>query len=142
MLEAWIIARTTQAAVLSSVAITVNGDTGANYDWESVTGNGAAASALASLAQAAWGSAGVPGASATAGEAAVLVITIPLYAGTTFRKQGTLYNSLNEPSAANSNFAIAASLSWRNTAAITQMKVAAGSGNLVAGSSLLIYGRS
>lgn len=141
VLEAWFLGRTTQAAVLSTLKITVNNDSGANYDWESVAGSNVTASASLAAAGTSWASGAIPGANATAGQAAVFCITIPFYAATTFRKQGTLLNVQAEPSVAGDNFAIAASLGYRATTAISRMAFTAGSGNLLTGSSVIIYGR-
>lgn len=140
IIEVYILARTTQAVALSSALIRVNGDTGANYDWENVAGGNVTPTASNALASTSWALSAVPGASATAGSVAVFCLTFPLYAQTTFRKAGTMLNMQNDQSAAGNNFAIAAALGWRNTAAINQISVTAGSGNLVAGCALYVYG--
>jgi len=141
VLEAWMVLRTTEAAVNSSARITVNNDSGANYDRQTISGSGVTAAAGNALAAAFW-QVQVAGATATAGEVGIVVLTIPFYAATTFRKQGSVLNMENDDAAAANQQANALAVQWRNTAAITRLAVTAGSGVLLAGSSLVIYGRT
>jgi hypothetical protein len=117
----------------------VNNDTGSNYDRESVIGSASGAVASFSRGGTSW-SAIVAGSSATSGEVGSIDGTIPFYTATTFHKQGSWLNAQGSSVADGNNNVLATSIHWRNTAAITRMKIAANSGNLVAGSSLIIYG--
>jgi hypothetical protein len=139
VLEVFMILRTTEAVDISSVAVTVNADSGANYDRQTGRANNVTLTAAASLAQTSWVLV-APGANQHAGAAGVIRMTLPGYAQTTFHKTAEATIALPDDTAAN-NYADFVSLRWRSTAAITQLTVAAGSGNLLAGSRLLIYGR-
>lgn len=139
LLEIYILARTTEAVELSTALITFNNDTGSNYDRQEVSGANITASAGVALA-AANILINVPGGSALAGSAGLCVMWFPGYTQTTFHKVGNYILGSPEDTAAN-NRVRAVNCRWRNTAAITRMAVAAGSGNLLAGSRLLIYGR-
>jgi hypothetical protein len=141
VLEVFILVRTDDAAAESQVLITVNNDTGANYDNQVLSGNNVTASANVGIAQANW-SFQIHGNGGSAGYAGVVWLVIPGYAQTTFNKVGTAIGGQPDATAANQRVK-PATIGWRNTAAISRMKIAAGGGaaNLLAGSRLLIYGR-
>jgi hypothetical protein len=139
VLEVWIIARTTQAVVGSTVLVVVNNDTGSNYDLVQVQNLNATVSGTNVLASAQWTMQAF-GASAQAGAATVIRLSIPGYGQTTFHKQGEAVVSQIEDTAADARLLVNG-IRWRSTAAISRMRVAAGSGNLDAGSRLLIIGR-
>jgi hypothetical protein len=141
VLEVWIVARTDDAAAVGAVAVTVNNDTGANYDLVQIVVSNATVTANNFLAQASW-ALNVPGAGALAGMAGVIALSIPAYAQTTFHKVGELRNHELDSVAANVRMT-ARGVNWRNTAAISRMKVAVSGGGtvLLAGSRLLILGR-
>lgn len=130
--------RTTEAVVLSTVAVTFNGDTGANYDFSSIRNANATLTGSNTLAAA---NINLPffGTSAQAGAATCLHLWIPFYTGTTFHKMGNVLISHVEDTAADArNYAIG--LRYRSTSAITQATVTAGSGSLLAGTRLLVLG--
>lgn len=66
----WLVAslRSTQAIAAETVILRVNGDTGANYDTQSLTGNASTASALESIATASPVVGSCPGANAVASD--------------------------------------------------------------------------
>jgi hypothetical protein len=141
VLEVFILTRTDDAAAESQVLITVNNDTGANYDNQVLSGNNVTASANIGVAQANW-SFQVHGAGGSAGYPGVVALVIPGYAQTTFNKVGSAIGG--QPDAAAANMRVKpAIIGWRNTAAISRLKIAAGGGaaNLIAGSRLMIVGR-
>lgn len=139
VMEVFFLGRTTEAVDISGVQITLNADTGANYDRQTLRGTNVTASATNAVAQANWGL-GVPGANQHAGAAAVIRFSIPSYAQTTFHKTAECSLAIPDDTAGNNRVEIE-SLRWRSTAAITRMAVAASSGSLLAGSRLLIYVR-
>lgn len=140
VLEVWIIARTDDAAAQAAVDITVNNDTGGNYDRQVLDATNATVSAGVALAQTKWSS-NAHGSGGTAGYAEFVQITIPGYAATTFNKVGMMLESRIDGTAGN-NSADVVPIGWRNTAAITRMKVAAqGAAKLKVGSRLMVFAR-
>lgn len=139
VLEVWIIARTTEAVDISSVNVIFNNDSGSNYDRQTVRGSNTTASATQTLAAAAI-NLGCAGANQHANAPGVIRLTIPGYADTTFHKVGEASVSIPDDTAAN-NRSEMNSCRWRSTAAITRIAVTANSGNLIAGSQLLVFGR-
>lgn len=140
VLEVWMILRTNDAGTSVLVDVTVNNDTGNNYDQEAVVGFNATVTGSAAVAQAKW-TVNAHGAGGGASYASCVRITLPGYAQTSFFKVAEALIASND-STANENAVKAMALTWRSTAAITRMKVAAqGAATLDAGSRLLIYGR-
>lgn len=137
VLELWVISRTTEAVVASSFNMTVNGDTGANYDFGFIKTTQAAVTGISLVAQSAWPF-NAFGSSAQAGAATIHRMSFPGYAQTTFHKSGEASTTHLEDTAADCRTQLS-SMRWRNTAAITQVTLTAGSGSLVAGSRLVIY---
>jgi hypothetical protein len=138
VITVYVVGRTTEAVVSSSILARLNADSGANYDQSSIAWASGAVSGSSSVAQTAWACA-FPGASMDASSAGSVSIVIPSYDQTTFNKQATNAEGLGSGTA-NNNSAIMRSFRWRNTAAISRLSITAGSGNLVAGSRLLILG--
>jgi hypothetical protein len=139
VLEVWIIARTVVVAVSSSVLVTVNGDTGGNYDEVYTQDLNVTVTGVNSLAQTAWTLVSF-GANAQAGAATTLRLTIPGYDQTTFHKMAEYTAAQVEDTAADARMRVGA-LRWRSSAAINQLTVTGNTGNLDAGSRLLVYGR-
>lgn len=140
ILEIWLIGRTDEAITRSSALITFNNDTGANYDIEQFRGLGTGTAAAGAVAQTSL-SIELPGASASANYASTGRMSIVGYASTTFYKTMEMLTGYNHATAG-SNFASLYIGSWRNTAAITRIKIAATSTNkLKVGSRLIVYGR-
>jgi hypothetical protein len=135
-IEVIILARTTEAVDLSSVAIRVNGDSGANYDLVLVQANNTTAQAAQTLVATSWGHT-VPGANGETGAVAEIRFVILGYAATTFHKVAEGSRAVPDDTAAN-NRAVAFAHRWKSTNAINQLSVAAASGNLKAGSRLTI----
>lgn len=133
-----VMGRTTQAVVSSGVWIRVNNDSGANYDQDFNSVVGATPSAGTALAQAQW-SLNFPGASMDAGSAGLVAITVVSYDQTTFHKVGVELEGVGSGTAGN-NWVVNRSFRWRNTAAITRVAALAASGNLLAGTRLLVLG--
>ena len=136
VLEIIFIGRTSQAVVTSSIVLRINGDSGANYDREGFGVTNATLSGGPTLAATSW-TANVPGTSVQAGSAGYVRTLIPSYAATTFHKVGEQFEAISDSAAANNEVTIRG-MRWRSTAAINQVSVTAGSGNLVAGSQLLL----
>jgi hypothetical protein len=138
ILKVYALLRTTEAAVSSSVLVRVNNDSGANYDRSSFRNLNATVAGTNSLAQTSW-VVDAFGASAQSGAFGALDFTLPGYAQTVTHKMGTMQNARVEDTAADA-FNQVLGLRWRSTAAITRVSITAGSGNLLAGSAMWIYG--
>ncbi len=139
LLEVWILCRTTEVAVGSSLIVRVNNDSGANYDVVQVRGLNVTAAAANTLAGTSW-LLGSFGASAQAGAATVIRMTIPSYDQTTFHKAAEATVEQVEDTAADARVT-AYGLRWRSTSAITRLAITAGSGSLLTGSRMFIYKR-
>ena len=133
-----ILARTDQALVLGNIQLTLNADTGANYDFQTNRAQAGAPTSGSSAAQSNV-SIRVPGNSNTAGTFGTVVLWIPAYSQTTARKAIQWQAGWADPTAANSFVENGTGL-WRNTAAVTRLTIVAGSaGNLAIGSRLAVY---
>ena len=138
MLTVLMLLRTTEAGAISNALLTINGDTGTNYDTQGATTNNVTVAASNLLAQnnvliivhGAGGSASYP---------SVVRLSIPYYDATTFFKMGDFSGGANDATAAN-NWYTAKSFTWRSTAAINQLTLTTTAGNFIVGSKLLIYG--
>src|SRR5262249_44789247 len=113
VLEIWILARTDDAGATAAIDVTVNNDTGANYDLQQVVGVAAAASAGTDLGNVRW-QLNAHGSGGGASYAALNRVTIPGYAVTTFFKTGEVMTERPDSTAAN-NLAAARSVAWKNT---------------------------
>lgn len=146
ILEVFILARTDVTNARGNMTVTVNNDTGSNYDEQQFYGVSNTTSAPApAVAQAAW-YLGCHGTGGQASAAGVIHVTIPFYESTTFFKSGAGIVE-NTDSATANEFAAVHSLGWRNTAAITRIKIdAAGTfgtpgAKFKIGTRLVVYGR-
>ena len=136
-----VLAKSDAATNLSNLDLQFNGDSGNNYDWTllSATTSATATNVTATnVIQLGYTSA----ASSGAGTAGIQDVIIPNYAGTLFwkyvRGQGIYaYNT----SAGGLNLLSVAG-QWRSTAAITSLHLFLVTGNFVAGSTVILYGRT
>ena len=132
---------TTAGSANQNLYVQVNGDTGANYDQQLLVGfsNTPGASNAIGTATPVFGEA--PQASATAGMAGVGEMVVPYYAGTTFYKSLTTVSTARNTSAAAGASVLHIGVQWRNTAAITSLRVGvATSGNFASGAKFSLYG--
>jgi hypothetical protein len=115
-----------------STNITVNGDTGSNYSWTYLQGNGTAASSSRGSAD----NRIFNGSSATAisGNTTNTIIQFQNYSNT------TTYKTTLSRSNASDYFTQATVGLWRNTAAITSITLTIPSANYIVGSTFTIYG--
>lgn len=140
VLDVYIIARTDEAIVFSSINLTLNNDTGANYDRVFVSTTNATVTGNNAVAQTAWNITS-SGASQAAGVYATHILTIPAYAQTTAQKSAQITSACVGTAAANTAIT-AYGLNYRSTAAISRMKLANGGGTVLkAGTRLTIFGR-
>ena len=139
-----IIGRSSVSALSDNILMQLNGDTGANYDYEQMDSNETIAPASSqATAQTSTSAVGVvTGATATANQPGSVEITFPGYSGTTFSKTMHAVGWLNRStSSATSKDIIVTSAHWRSTAAINAINIFLASGaNFIAGSSFTLYG--
>ncbi len=140
LLEIFICARTDSASASTSLLMTLNNDTGSNYDRQLLRGNNTSASATPSLAQTSWNLA-VHGSGGSASYPSALRITIPNFTGTTFFKQAEATVGSQDATAGN-NVMDVYGIGYRSTSAITRLKIIGfGTDKFKVGSQLLIYKR-
>lgn len=140
MLEVFILARSDTASVLDTLTLQFNGDTGANYDRQRLTGINVAASA-ANAAAGTGAIMSIAAASLTASHFATIRLTIPAYAQTSAFKIAEAQVCIADPAQTNARSETWSHV-WRSTAAINQIKIAVPAGhNLIVGSRMTIYGR-
>jgi len=138
LLEIYLNARTDSGSSPAQVLYTFNNDTGSNYDLEALSAQGGTTSSTGLTAQTS-----VPmyvaGSGGGASYSGTNRIAIPNYRGTTFFKSGFLDGGAADSTAGNEVAAFRA-FGWRNTAAISRVKVVGnGTDKLKVGSQLLIY---
>ena len=139
LLQIYVIARTDEVAVLSTILVQVNNDSGNHYDNTLVRNRNTTVAGVSQAAQTGWSFVG-SGASAAANFPAMAFIVIPGYAQTTFYKIAHFMEGTANSAAASNNVGLWTQ-AWENTAAINRVKVSvSGGANLIAGSRLLIYG--
>jgi hypothetical protein len=149
VLTIWIVAKTNDvrggdgrdAGTLIPIYATINGDTGAHYDFTYIVQGGYGTFGHGVLrAQNAW-ELTAHGSGGTGNYPAVNRITIPDYAATAFGKVGEVTTASPDGLADNDSEAVLKSIGWRSNAAINQLTITTGGTNkLKAGSRLLIYG--
>jgi hypothetical protein len=122
------------------VTVTVNNDTGSNYDRQLVRGTQTTVTAQLVNAAAGWATT-VHGSGGTANYPGFVKLAFPDFSGTTFNKAGELLSGILDATGGNNDVRSHA-IGWRNTAAISRLAVAAAGGQkLKVGSQLLVYKR-
>jgi hypothetical protein len=129
------------SATFVTINLTVNGDTGANYDWgfegiaSSTTANASATAADNQIAIGALAAGTAP--TSTPGYAEY---TFYHYRDTVLHKVVNCDSGVKTANNANNIFRRAGSGWWRNTAAITSITLTLSSGKFAAGSRISVYG--
>jgi hypothetical protein len=140
VLEVYIYGRTDEAAQGTECYVRLNGDAGANYDWQ--RSSGAATLVVASNQAADAGlDAFVAGGTSAANTFGMIHLLIPAYDGTVGFKAARWTDGFADPGG--TGRIASKSGTWRNTAAITRLSVQAafsGTVKFKAGSRLLVYG--
>ena len=131
--------RSTVAQTNDYGIIQFNGDTGSNYPWRQLAGNGASAVSSSGT------SAGAlvlrySAANATANTFGSDDLYIPNYAGSNYKSISTDTVSESNGSAASDAIASLWAGLWNNTAAITSLSLKPASGNFVQYSTAILYG--
>ncbi len=140
VLELWIAARTDAAGSSSQFEMTLNNDTGSNYDDQHEYANNTTVAAGVLLAQAKW-LLDVHGSGGSADYPSIVRLTLPNYAGTVFNKVAEAVSAEVDATAGNNEAQIYA-FGYRSTSAITRVKIAgAGADKFKVGTRLIVYGR-
>lgn len=141
VLEIFMVAKTDDAAATAGLNLNFNNDTGAKYDRQTVAGTNATAAAAQSAAQTAY-ALGAVGSGAGGSYPMAYTFVIPNYGATTFHKIGHQIDTRFDTATAGNCFIRVSTIGFRDTAAISRVKVAAqGAAKLKVGSRLTIYGR-
>lgn len=131
------ISRVTEAATRGDFRVRVNGDTGSNYSWHLLIGDGSSAAAFASASQTTGRIGYTTGSSASSNIYGVFVIDVLDYSSTTknktFRTLGGA--DLNGSGAVSFN-----SDAWLSTSAITSLKFYPSANNFDQYSHFALYG--
>jgi hypothetical protein len=128
----------TTAAAATIANVTVNNDSGANYDLQRAAAQNVSSVFASSLAQTSW-QLNIHGAAGSTGYASDVDFWINNYTGTTYWKTGHGFDGIMDATAANLNL-VRRHIGYRSTSAITRLAVTAAAGNLAAGSGMWIYG--
>jgi hypothetical protein len=127
---------TSGSATDESLNLEVNGDSGSNYSFTQLYGNGSTASSNRVSNTTVYSSAGrVSGGGTTAGTFGANIIQLQNYSNTTTNKTFLTRGNTAE------SYALTSVGLWRSTAAITSIKLSSGGGfNLAVGSTFSLYG--
>jgi hypothetical protein len=134
-----IYARGDTAAANVNLLLRFNGDSGANYDYQSDVGQGSSSSGTEVFAATSIVLGVVPAASAGANLAGAAVVWLPNYAGTTFNKTSLALAGAKWATTSLAMYNDTVTGNWRSSSAITQMTVSASAGNLVTGTRASLY---
>jgi hypothetical protein len=122
--------------------IQFNSDTGSNYSWHKLQGDGSSASAGGNATQTQMTSNALAGSGAPSGDFSAHILDILDYANTSKYKtlRGIDGVDINGTVAANGGVIELHSGSWRNTAAITSVTLIPGTANFIQYTSFALYG--
>lgn len=130
----------TAANDLEGLLIQYNADTGSNYSWHALRGDGATASAAAASAQSYIYSGYHPSNGSTSNTFAAFVIDILDYADTNKYKTQRVLGSVETNNSSNSQVTLFSG-NWRSTSAISSIKIySSGARNFLQYSQFALYG--
>jgi len=128
------------AAANVSARIRFNADTGSNYDWQSILGSAATASAGETFGETSAVLGNIPANTAGANLFGALTVEIPHYAQASNNKAAHAAFAMKSGTGSGALQAGALSAFWRSSAAITQVTLIPGAGNFRSGSRATLYG--
>lgn len=134
------IGRSDEVATVRNLNIRLNGDTGTNYVYHNLTGDGSTATAAGVTAVAQMLVRPIPAASASANIMGAGIIDIHDYASTTKNKTVRTFVGADANTASTDWKVSLFSGLWLNTAAITSISLIAQSGNFTTDSTFALYG--
>ena len=130
------VARSTRASTSDGLRIQLNGDTGSNYVYHALRGDGSSVISYDALSRTAMSFDTMPAASSTASAFGAFVVDLLDFSDS---NKNTTARSLGGFAGTGNELALGSSL-WLNTAAVTSITLFAGFGDLVTGSRFSIYG--
>ena len=134
------IGRSDEVATVRNLNIRLNGDTGTNYVYHNLTGDGSTATAAGVTAVAQMLVRPIPAASASANIMGAGIIDIHDYASTTKNKTVRTFVGADANTASTDWKVSLFSGLWLNTAAITSISLIAQSGNFTTNTTFALYG--
>lgn len=134
-----LLARGDTAAIAVQVNLRANGDAGSDYEGEYSYAVGTAVTATDPGLQSSGYLGQIAAATAPAGACGLITATIPLYAGTTFRKVYTSDYGLTNADTTSGHVIDSVYGEWKSTAAITSLTIFPSAGNFAAGSVCQVY---
>jgi len=134
-----VMGRGSAAAVLVNLLCQVNGDLGANYDYQIIEGSAATAAGYNTQAGTAWRLGGFSSQGASVGKASVAHVVLPSYARTVFHK-----TMVSTPAAVSDQTSSGITLDftagvWRGSSAINRLTLSLSAGNFLTGTVATLY---
>lgn len=141
VIEWFLHGRLTTAGGDLRVRVRMNNDSGSNYSWERVFAHSGGAGQDGSNSDTSIVVCELPSSGAAAGRSGAAHGSFPSYASTTFHKNVIAYSGYNQ---GNDTGRVAQTTEgiWLNTAAITRLTFIPAADNFLAGTRLILYGRS
>lgn len=134
--------RGAKSATFDDLYLRLNGDSGANYDFQSLDSQGTGTPAeVQGIAQTQIGIGWLPAASAPAGVAGYAEVEIFDYAGTTLQKATRHSSSVKLANSSGNVFHKDGSGWWRDASVVTSVSVILPGGDFASGSVVSLYGR-
>ncbi len=128
------------AALSTNVNMRLNNDSGANYDRTYLQAVATAVSASEAFAQTSAGIGLMAAASAVSGTASPLILTLPNYAATVFRKEWLVQNLCKTADSGGGLTIMSNGGEWRSTAAVTRITLIPAAGSFAVASRATLYG--
>lgn len=136
-----IYARSDVGATFTNLYVRFNGDTGANYDYETLTANAASVAAAEGIGQTVCQVGYMPANTAVANSFGACEVVIPAYTNASGHRSLTATSHVRHTNASGGVRLDTSVGDWRG-AAINQITVLGPSGNLKAGTRVTLYGMS
>lgn len=130
------VTRSARASTSDGLKIQLNSDTGSNYVYHSLRGDGSSVISYDALSRTAMSFDTMPAATSTASAFGGFVVDLLDFSNS---NKNTTARSLGGFAGTGNELALGSSL-WLNTAAVTSITIFAGFGNLVANSRISLYG--
>ena len=127
-------ARSTNSGADDSMYFQLNGDTGSNYSWTRLLGNGSSASSYRLASQTAGTFDGLAGGGSASGTYNAMVLNFQNYSNT------STYKTVIGRSGTAGAYTLAAVNLWRSTSAISSIYVQPAVGSFAVGSTFSLYG--
>ena len=131
--------RCSAAAVNTNMYMQLNSDTGSNYAYHRLTGDGAAVTAAGSATQTSIFVGGVPSATTTANVMATVIIDIHDYASTTKYKTSRAIFGRNSNNAYTENIILESGL-WQSTSAVNSISFVLDNPSFTTATTIALYG--